>query len=87
MAEWFESGRILLAIVGSVFVEAIALVVIARRIGAGLSVGDVAFQLGAGACLMMATRSALLDEPWTITATWVTAALPIHLVDVYRRFR
>jgi hypothetical protein len=45
------------------------------------------FALGAGACLLLALRAALVGAPWFEIALWVTASFPIHLGDLARRAR
>ncbi len=85
MTEWIESGDYLWFILGVVVVEALALSVASRRVSGSLTVVDVIFQLAAGALLLLAVRSALIDEPWAALA-FVTASLPAHLADLYRRW-
>jgi hypothetical protein len=46
---------------------------------------DLICALGPGACLMLALRAALTDGAPLSVALWLTASLPLHLVDVARR--
>jgi hypothetical protein len=45
------------------------------------------FNLLAGACLLMALRSALSGSGWAWIAAWLFAALVAHLADLARRWR
>jgi hypothetical protein len=76
----FESGRIVTLILVAVALEAAVLLWLLRR--AGRLAFGVAANLAAGACLLMAVRSALAGEPWPSTALWLALSLPAHLLDL-----
>jgi hypothetical protein len=87
VADLFTSGRIADVILGLVLLEAVALIVYWRRTRRGVAPADVIFNLGAGACLLMALRGALMQTGWHATAFWLAAALVAHLADLSRRWR
>ncbi len=86
MAELFGTGRVVDLILGLVVLEAMLLLAWRWRSGGGLAPADIAANLAAGACLMLALRSALVGEPWTATAPWLLAGLAAHLLDLWRRW-
>lgn len=83
MEALFGSGRIVAFILVAVAVEAVVLVWLLRRTSR-LAFG-VAANLAAGACLLLAVRSALLDDPWWSTALWIALSLPAHVLDLSLR--
>ncbi|MEL6545932.1 MAG: hypothetical protein AAFQ82_14980, partial [Myxococcota bacterium] len=87
VGELFSNGTIPLLIAAFVVVEGIAVSVLARRHRKSLSPTDVFGQLAAGFFLLLATRSALLGHSWVVVAGLITAALPIHLMDLVRRWQ
>lgn len=81
MSEWFASGRVIdlaLAVIG---VEALVLTAMGRVAGRPALLATLA----AGACLLLALRSALTSAPWGWTAAALTAALAAHAADLYLR--
>lgn len=65
-------------------VEAVLLLALARgRLGAS----GILLALLPGFCLLMALRAALTGAGWPWIALWVTASLPAHMLDLYRRLR
>lgn len=46
---------------------------------------EVLLTLGPGACLMLALRAALVGCDWPWIALPLTAAFPLHLLDLARR--
>jgi len=87
MAGLFESGRIVDLILVLTALEALALAVHHRRTGRGVALADLAPNLLAGACLLLALRAALAEGWWGWTAFWLLGALVAHLVDLSRRWR
>lgn len=81
MASLFETGNVVLIILGLVVVEAIGLAVFRRRTGRGIPMVPMLANLAAGGCLMLAIRAALLDQDWTWTGFFMALALMAHLVD------
>jgi hypothetical protein len=87
LAELFSSGRIVDLILGLVALEAMALLVHARRTGRGVAPAGLLTNLAAGTCLLLALRSALVDASWRWTAAFLAAALLAHLADLGQRWR
>lgn len=83
----FESGRIVDLILVLVAVEGAALIVARRITARGPSPTQILANLSAGAALLLATRSALAGEAWTLTAAWLGAALLAHAWDLMARWR
>lgn len=40
-----------------------------------------------GAFLVLALRSALAGDPWTITLLWLAVSWPVHLIDLRARLK
>lgn len=87
MAEFIASGRVVDLILALMAVEGTVLAVHHRRTGRGIPLPDLAVNLAAGACLLLALRAALTDAGWTGTAAWLGLALAAHLADLGRRWR
>lgn len=83
MAELFAHGAIAGWILGFMAIE--ACVLLACRAHTRVTPLDLAAALGAGAALLLALRSALRGEPWSLTAFWLLVALGAHLLDLSRR--
>jgi hypothetical protein len=84
--ELIANGRIVDVIVGLVVVQFIALVLYRRATGRGPAPADIAFNLLAGAGLLLALRAALTGADWTSIAAFLAAALVAHLADLARRW-
>ena len=82
----FGSGRVVDVILALMLAEAVLLLAWRWRFGRGLAVADIAANLAAGACLMLALRGALIGAPWTGVAPWLLAGFTAHLVDLWRRW-
>lgn len=74
------------AILALVVVEFIALVVWRARRGKGPSALDIAANLAAGACLLLAVRAALLGEE-AMLLVFLAASGLAHVADLARRWR
>jgi hypothetical protein len=69
-----------------VSVELVALALWRQQTGKGPSIGKLAPNLLAGACLLMVARSALNDQG-EMMLVWLAAAGVAHVVDLIQRFR
>jgi hypothetical protein len=87
LAERFADGSLLLAIVVLIALEAALLLWLWYGRGRGLAPRDHLGNLVSGAFLMMAVRAALLDQAWTLVATWLIGALSAHMIDMVARWR
>ncbi|MEQ8264847.1 hypothetical protein [Pseudohaliea sp.] len=80
MESWFASGRIVDALLLLVLVEAIVFLCAGR--------GRMLLpNLAAGACLLLALRSALTGAPVALTGLWLALAGVAHGLDVAGRWR
>ena len=86
LAARFADGSLLLGIVALIGVEALLLLYLWYARGMGLAPRVWVGNLVSGALLMMAVRSALLDQPWILVAFWLLFALFAHLLDVFARW-
>ena len=82
-----EDGRLLLLIVVLVGLEAGVWWLYWRRTRRGPHPALWLPTLVSGAVLMLAVRSALLDEGAPVLALWLLAALALHIIDVGLRWR
>lgn len=80
LTEWIQSGWAITLILAIVAVEAVTLLTVFQRRSFPLLLG-----LLPGACLMLALRAALMEQSALVIAFWLTAALPLHLADLYFR--
>ena len=87
LAELFASGRIADLILALVVLEAAALLLFYRVTGRGVPARQLLPNLAAGATLVLALRSALLEQPWSVTALWLLLALIAHAADLLARWR
>ncbi len=76
MQALFQSGNIAFLVLTVMLVELLVL----RRHLRGIPA--IAFGMGAGACLVLALRSALIGQEWFFTAAWLAASLVFHLMEV-----
>lgn len=85
----FGSGRAAELVLGFMLLEGLGLFAWSRRRRArpAMAAREWLPNLLAGACLVLALRSALTDGPWLLTAGWVVASLPPHVFDLVRRAR
>ncbi len=87
MSGLFTSGRIVDLILSMVAIEAIVLMTYRFLTARGVPCVGVLTNLLAGACLLMAVRSALIQSPWAWIAVWLAAALIAHVADLAQRWR
>ena len=86
MAGIFTSGQIADIILALVVLEAVALIAYWRVTGRGIAAADLLPNLAAGACLLLALRTAITGAGWIWTAAFLAAALVAHLADLARRW-
>jgi hypothetical protein len=82
----FDSGRIVDLILVLVVLEALLLLGLRVRRGGGIMPRALLANLLAGACLLLALRSALTGADWVWPAMFLLLALPAHLADLYGRW-
>lgn len=87
LQELFATGRIADLILLLVALEAAALLLLHNLTGRGVPARQLLSNLAAGATLVLALRSVLLDQPWSTTAMWLLAALIAHAADLLARWR
>ena len=87
MGEWYASGRMVEIIFALMLLEGAALIVWRRIAGSGIPTLDLIVNFAAGGFLLLALRSALVRDEWTMIALWLTGALVAHVVDLRRRWR
>jgi hypothetical protein len=83
--ELFATGRIADVILAILVLEALAIAFHHRLTGRGPSLGSVLPFLLAGACLLLAWRTAAAGLPWPLPAAFLAGAGAAHLVDLLRR--
>ncbi len=81
----FVSGRVVDIALALMVLEAAALWGYRRARGQPFPLADVAWNLAAGACLLLALRAALTGAGWPWIAMFLTAALVAHIGDFRRR--
>jgi len=86
LASWIASGRLVDVVLGGMAIEALALIALRRATGHGIGTLDLCVNLGAGAALMLAVRSALTGAIGAV-ALWLCVALGAHVADLARRWR
>jgi hypothetical protein len=86
MSQLFASGDIVDLILALVAAEALVLTALRRWTGRGPPLRTLLGNLLAGACLLLALRTALTGAPWQATAAWLGAALAAHLWDLGQRW-
>jgi len=82
---WFASGRIVDIAIMLMLAETGAIWLYRRARGPILAVSDLAWNVAAGASLLLALRAALTGAGWIWIAGFLTAALIAHVGDVRRR--
>lgn len=87
LEELFASGHVADLILLLVVFEAAGLLALRRLTGRGVAARELLPNLAAGATLILALRSALRGEPWTMTALWLLLALIAHGADLLARWR
>jgi hypothetical protein len=87
MRELFETGSIIDMVLALMAVEAGILGAYHHRSGLGVSSTELAANLLAGGCLLLALRAALMDAGWKAVAIWLAAALLAHVADLRTRWK
>lgn len=85
MSELFVTGRIADVILVILVTEGLVIAFRHRRTGRGPSLGSMLPFLLAGACLLLAWRTAAAGLPWPLSAAFLAGAGAAHLVDLLRR--
>jgi hypothetical protein len=86
MQQLLTGAHIVDAILVLVVLEGAVLAAVWRWAGRGLPPEQFLPTLAAGACLLLALRSAL-TQAWPWVAMWLAAALLSHVVDLSLRWR
>ena len=81
----FASGRVVDIALALMALEAVGLWAYRRARAQPFPLADVAWNLAAGACLLLALRAALTQTGWPWVALFLTAALVAHIGDFRRR--
>jgi len=87
MSEWLAGTRVIDLILVAMVVEGIALSLFHRRTGRGVSGAALAWNLAAGAGLLLALRGALSGLQWHWVALALLMALGAHVGDLSRRWQ
>ena len=87
LQELVSSGRIADLILALVVLEGAGLLLLHKLTGLGVPAPQLIPNLAAGATLVLALRSALLGQPWFVTALWLALALLAHGADLIARWR
>ena len=80
----FDSGRIIDLVLVVVALEVVVLAA-AQRVRGAMGLWDVAGLIAPGVMLMLAVKSALVQDPHMKTAAFLAAAFVFHLIDLARR--
>lgn len=87
MSGLFASGLVADFVLALVALEAGLLAWHRRRTGRGVPVGETLAFLGAGACLLLALRAALVGASWEWVAAPLAGAGAAHIADLALRWR
>jgi uncharacterized membrane protein len=85
MEALFASGHIVDVALALMVLEVVALRVYRRAVGAKPVPARIAWNIAAGACLLLALRAALTDASWPWIAAFLTGALIAHAGDIRAR--
>lgn len=77
----FQSGNIAILILAIMLAEALFFARYLKRFP-GMLAG-----LAAGACLVLAMRSALLQQPWSSTAIFLSLSFVFHVLEILQWLR
>jgi hypothetical protein len=86
MQQLIESGRIADVILAIIMLELVGLLVLRHMLKRGPKLLDVIGTLLSGVFLIAALRSGITGAHWTITASFLLAALLSHVFDIWRRW-
>ncbi len=81
----FASGRVVDIALALIVLETAGLWGYRRTQGRPFPLADIAWNLAAGASLLLALRAALTQADWPWIALFLTAALVAHIGDFRRR--
>lgn len=87
MKDLISSGRIVDLILGIIVLEALVVAALALARRWRLAAFGLLMNLAAGAALLLALRSVLIDASWMMTGAWLAAAFVAHLLDLGQRIR
>jgi hypothetical protein len=82
-----RDGSIVPLIIGLTVIEGVALTLLHRFTGRGPQPAALVANLAAGACLLLALRSALRGDSVSAVSGWLAAGFVAHLCDVTLRWR
>lgn len=85
MEALFASGRIVDVALALMVLEVVALWIYRRAVGATPLPARIAWNIAAGAFLLLALRAALTDASWPWIAAFLTGALVAHVGDMRAR--
>jgi hypothetical protein len=83
----WDAGWLVNGVIALTLLEAAALLIHRHLTGSGIEARDWVLNLLSGLSLMMAVRSAVLEQAWPITAAWMSAAGLAHGADLLARWR
>lgn len=86
MDDFFASGHVGVMLLAMLALEASALMLLWWRWRVGVAPAPLLTFLGAGGCMAMALRAALLGQHGGV-ALWLVAALPLHLAWLFLAWR
>ncbi|MEM7746676.1 MAG: hypothetical protein AAGB04_05480 [Pseudomonadota bacterium] len=86
MAEWLTGGYAINGILVVIALEALALALLFRLFGIGPGLTAIIFNLLAGACLLLALRTALVSGNEVEIAVFLTGSFVAHLLDLRSRW-
>lgn len=82
LEKFFASGHVADAILLLMALEALAIIILIRRLKSLSSAGILLAGVAAGACLVLALRAALKDAAWQTVALFLILALVAHVVEL-----
>jgi len=86
VVSFFGSGRVVDCILGFMVLELIVLILVRNNGSPVFRPVALLVNVGAGAALLLALRSALCAEVWQRVALWLLIALGFHLWDLKIRW-
>ena len=86
MQQFIDSGRIADVIFALIALEIVGFALLQRLTWRAPKLADLIGTLLSGLFLIAALRSGLTGVDWTVTATFLMAALLSHLFDLWRRW-
>lgn len=86
MLEFFSGPHVVDLVLGLMLLEGLALVLYHRKTGRGIPTGDLLVNFLAGFVLLVTVRLAVSGAAWWWIVLGITASLPVHLLDLWRRW-